>query len=161
MAAAGASSSSAFTPKTHDVFLSFRGEDTRDNITSHLHAALERTKLETYIDNRLERGQEIWSEIQRAIEESKLSVVIFSKGYANSSWCLNELVHILQCREKYGQFVIPIFYHVDPSHVQKQRGSFDISLSMPDECYKNKMHEWGHALTAPANISGWDSTTIR
>jgi hypothetical protein len=40
----------------YDVFLSFRGEDTRDNFTSHLHAELCRKKIETFIDNRLGRG---------------------------------------------------------------------------------------------------------
>lgn len=158
---AAAASSSAFTPKTYDVFLSFRGEDTRDNITSHLHAALERTKLETYIDNRLERGQEIWSEIQRAIEESKISVVIFPKGYANSSWCLNELLHIIQCREKYGQFVIRFFITWIHHKCENNEEASISRFLCPDACYKNKMNEWGHALTASANISGWDSTTIR
>lgn len=34
-----------------DVFLSFRGEDTRYNFTSHLYAALCRKKIKTFIDN--------------------------------------------------------------------------------------------------------------
>ena len=157
-----ASSSYTISPNKYDVFISFRGQDTRDNITSHLHAALERAKLETYIDNRLERGEGISPELLKAIEQSKLSVIVFSKGYANSSWCLNELVHILQCKEKYRQFVVPIFYRVDPSHVRKQEGSFKTALSTLEERYEDKkMNEWRAALTASANIAGWDSHTIR
>lgn len=161
MAAAAASPPTLISPKKYDVFLSFRGDDTRDNITSHLYAAFERAKLETYIDYRLKKGEEIWPELQRAIEESKLSVVIFSERYAQSSWCLKELVHILQRRENFGQIVIPIFYHVDPSNVRKQEESFDIKLSMPEERHKDKMNEWGDALTTSANIAGWDSATIK
>jgi hypothetical protein len=42
------------------MFLSFRGEDTRDNFISHLYAELGWKKIETFIDNRLCRGDEIW-----------------------------------------------------------------------------------------------------
>ncbi|KAK3211424.1 hypothetical protein Dsin_016130 [Dipteronia sinensis] len=44
-----------------------------------------------------------------AIEESQISVVIFSEGYASSGWCLEELVKILECMEKKKQMVIPVF----------------------------------------------------
>ncbi|KAM1478639.1 hypothetical protein ACFX2I_026035 [Malus domestica] len=42
--------------------------------------------------------------------------------YADSSWYLDELVKIMECRDKLGRHVLPIFYHVDPSHVRKQDG---------------------------------------
>nr|XP_048324759.1 disease resistance protein RPV1-like [Ziziphus jujuba var. spinosa] len=45
---------------------------------------------------------------------------------ASSTWCLDELVQILECREK-GQIVIPAFYGIDPSHVRKQKGSYAAS----------------------------------
>ena len=93
----------------YDVFINFRGEDTRDGITSHLHAALLQKKIETYIDNRLQRGEEIGPALLEAIEKSKISVIIFSQNYASSTWCLDELVHILKCKERYGQMVIPVF----------------------------------------------------
>ncbi|BBN68132.1 Disease resistance protein TIR-NBS-LRR class family [Prunus dulcis] len=108
----------------YDVFLSFRGEDTRDAFTSHLHAALRRKNIDTYIDNRLERGDEIAPTLLEAIEKSKLALVIFSKDYASSTWCLKELVHILGCKKSHGQIVIPIFYRIDPSHVRKQQGTY-------------------------------------
>ncbi|CAK7328825.1 unnamed protein product [Dovyalis caffra] len=38
--------------------------------------------------------------------------------------CVDELVKILECKMKYGQIVLPIFYHVDPSDVDEQTGSF-------------------------------------
>ncbi|CAL2276420.1 unnamed protein product [Prunus armeniaca] len=47
--------------------------DTRNIFTSHLHAALLRKKIVTYIDYKLERGDEIGPALLEAIEKSKLS----------------------------------------------------------------------------------------
>ncbi|KAK9181035.1 hypothetical protein WN944_024172 [Citrus x changshan-huyou] len=84
----------------HDVFLSFRGKDVRHNFVSHLNAALCREKIETFIDDKLNRGNEISPSLSSAIEGSKISIVIFSEGYASSRWCLNELVKILESKNK-------------------------------------------------------------
>ncbi|XP_017187879.1 disease resistance protein RPV1-like [Malus domestica] len=160
------SSSSAAAPadaddaKKYDVFISFRGEDTRRTFTSHLHAALLEKKITTYIDDKLKRGDEIAPALLEAIEESELSVIIFSKGYASSKWCLDELVHILECKEKHGQLVIPIFYDTLPSDVRKQRGSYEVAFAQLEQRFQNsidKVHKWRDALTNAANISGFDS----
>ncbi|VVA32837.1 PREDICTED: TMV resistance, partial [Prunus dulcis] len=145
----------------YDVFLSFRGEDTRNTFTSHLHAALLGKKVETYIDYRIERGDKIAPALLEAIEKSKLSVIIFSKNYASSTWCLDELVHILKGKERDGQFVIPIFYDINPSHVRKQQGSFADALAQHEERFKDnmdKVHKWRLALRKAAKISGFDDS---
>ncbi|BBH05414.1 Putative disease resistance TIR-NBS-LRR class protein [Prunus dulcis] len=145
----------------YDVFLSFRGEDTRNTFTSHLHAALLGKKVETYIDYRIERGDKIAPALLEAIEKSKLSVIIFSKNYASSTWCLDELVHILKCKERDGQFVIPIFYDINPSHVRKQQGSFADAFAQHEERFKDnmdKVHKWRLALRKAAKISGFDDS---
>nr|XP_048324750.1 disease resistance-like protein DSC1 [Ziziphus jujuba var. spinosa] len=64
--------------------------------------------------------------LEKVINKAMLSVTIFSENYASSTWCLDELVKISECREK-GQIVIPPFYGVDPSHVRKQKGSYAAS----------------------------------
>ncbi|XP_070677147.1 disease resistance protein RPV1-like isoform X3 [Malus domestica] len=160
------SSSSAAAPadaddtKKYDVFISFRGEDTRRTFTSHLHAALLQKKITTYIDDELKRGDEIAPALLEAIKESELSVIIFSKDYASSTWCLDELVHILECKKKHGQLVIPIFYDTLPSDVRKQRGSYEVAFAQLEQRFQNsidKVHKWRGALTNAANISGFDS----
>ena len=105
-------SSSLATKGRYDVFLSFRGEDTRDNFTSHLFAALRQKRIKIFIDEEANRGDEISLALLNAIEGSKISVVIFSKNYASSTWCLDELVKILECKNFSGQMVVPVFYHV-------------------------------------------------
>ncbi|XP_016173975.1 protein SUPPRESSOR OF npr1-1, CONSTITUTIVE 1-like [Arachis ipaensis] len=145
----------------YDVFISFRGEDTRTNFTCHLHEALCRKRIKTFIDYELHKGDEISPSLFRAIEDSYVSVIVFSENYADSKWCLEELVRILECRKEYGQVVIPVFYEIDPSHVRKQNGSYKEAFekkhmqnSMLDI---NKIQKWKDALAEAADLAGWDS----
>ncbi|EEF43640.1 leucine-rich repeat-containing protein, putative [Ricinus communis] len=163
-ASASSSSSSTTSQEKYDVFLSFRGEDTRYNFTSHLHAALNGKKIPTFIDDDLERGNEISPSLLKAIEESKISVVIISQDYPSSKWCLEELVKILECMKNRGQMVIPVFYRVDPSHVRNQTGSFEDVFARHEESLsvsKEKVQSWRAALKEVANLSGWHSTSTR
>ncbi|CAL9028628.1 unnamed protein product [Prunus brigantina] len=131
----GASSSSAPFTKSwkYHVFLSFRGFDTRSNFTSHLYSNLRLQGINTFMDDdELRRGEEISNTLLTAIEDSKISVVVFSKNYASSKWCLDELVKILDCKESNQQLVIPVFYKVNPSDVRNHRGSFEDALANMD-----------------------------
>nr|XP_024923478.2 disease resistance protein RPV1-like isoform X2 [Ziziphus jujuba var. spinosa] len=149
-------SSSSSRRTEYDVFLSFRGEDTRNNFTSHLCAALCKKGIYTFLDDdKLERGKSISPELLKAIEKSRCSVIILSENYASSSWCLDELVKILECREAYKQIVLPIFYHVDPSHVRNQIGSFGEPFQRYEQDFSQKVHRWRNALTQVACLAGY------
>ncbi|KAJ8752654.1 hypothetical protein K2173_005543 [Erythroxylum novogranatense] len=140
----------------HHIFISFRGEDTRHNFVCHLYDALSRKGLKTFVDDQLPRGEEINSELLQAIQDSKVALIIFSENYASSSWCLDELLEIIECHETHNQIVLPVFYHVNPSDVRKQNGSFEKSFAKHSENprYSNKIQKWKDALTKTANISG-------
>ncbi|KAL6315737.1 hypothetical protein AAG906_006599 [Vitis piasezkii] len=131
MASAAAASSSQ---TRYDVFLSFRGEDTRYNFTAHLYHALCQKGINTFIDDdKLERGQVISPAL--------------------------ELVKIVECMKSKRQRVVPIFYNVDPSDVRRQRGIFGEALAKHEENSENmeRVQSWKDALTQVANLSGWDS----
>ncbi|KAK2384645.1 disease resistance protein RPV1 [Trifolium repens] len=145
----------------YDVFLSFRGEDTRDNFTSHLYAELCRQNIETFIDNRLDRGEEISPALYKAIEGSFIYVVILSEHYASSSWCLDELTEILKCKERYGREVIPVFYEVNPTDVRHQRQSHAEDFVRHQQRSNDKVDAWKDALFQLAGLSGWDSQLTR
>ncbi|XP_006371542.2 disease resistance protein RUN1 [Populus trichocarpa] len=141
----------------HDLFLSFRGEDTRVGFTSHLYAALDRKQIRTFIDYQLRRGDEISASLLRTIEEAKLSVIVFSENYASSKWCLEELAKIIERRRNNGQIVIPVFYKVDPSHVRNQTGSFGDALARlikKKALTMDREQSFRDALTDAANLSG-------
>ncbi|XP_004296159.1 PREDICTED: TMV resistance protein N-like [Fragaria vesca subsp. vesca] len=138
--------------------LRFRGVDTRNNIVSHLCRNLDQKGIKTFIDNEgLGTGDEISPALQKAIQESRISIVIFSENYASSGWCLEELVSILDCKESKQQLVYPVFYKVDPSDVRHQRGGFGLALAHHESRLKDnseKVMRWREALTKASNLSG-------
>lgn len=151
-----------------NVFLSFRGEDTRKSFTDHLYNALKLAGLKVFIDNNgLPRGKEISPGLRKAIQEARVCIVIFSKNYASSRWCLDELLEILECKEKLGLIVLPVFYNVDPSFVRHQKVHFADARELhkwfgkcfcvDDEMKKRKVEMWRAALCEAANISGYCS----
>ena len=157
MASSSSSSSAVIIHCAHDVFLSFTGYDVRRKFRSHFLKELDR-KLITFKDDEMERGRSIAPELIKAIQGSRISVVAFSENFANSSWCLDELVEIMRCRENRGQMVIPIFYEVDPSHVRKQTHTFgEIFEWTCNGKTEEQKHMWRQALTNAANIVGEDS----
>ena len=149
---------SSFTQQSkYDVFLSFRGEDTRNGFTSNLNGILRHNGINTFMDDELQRGEKISTELFETIESSKISIIVFSKNYATSTWCLDELVKILECK-KNGQVVFPVFYKVDPSEVRRQNGTFREALAKHEENFKydmNKVQRWRAALNEASNLSGW------
>ncbi|XVF81809.1 hypothetical protein PTKIN_Ptkin15bG0185900 [Pterospermum kingtungense] len=150
------SSSSSIQPK-HQVFLSFRGEDTRLSFTSFLLQALKDKGMSVFFDEeKLEMGDELSQALLTAIAESQIAIVILSEQYASSSWCLRELFEIMVRSTKGLLLIVPIFYHIDPSHVRKIGGSFKKSF---DEHRRKKrpardMQRWKDAFAKVGELKG-------
>ncbi|KAK8329865.1 hypothetical protein V6Z12_A11G354600, partial [Gossypium hirsutum] len=153
------STSSSISKKKYDVFLSFRDEDTRNNFTDHLYNALKRRGIVTFRDDpKLEAGEEIAAELLEAIQQSWCLVIVFSKTYAFSSWCLEELAEIVKQKKDKEHKVFPIFYDVDPSYLRKQKKNVEEAFAKHEERYKEdreRIQRWGNALREVANIKGW------
>ncbi|XP_023746967.2 disease resistance protein RUN1 [Lactuca sativa] len=153
----------------YDVFLSFRGVDTRHSFTDHLHKALIDANITTFLDDEeIETGEDLKPELETAIKASRGSIIVMSKNYASSTWCLDELVLILEQHMTSDHIVIPIFYHVEPTHIRKQQSSFGDAMAkhkqtMEAETNANKRSEWAQkmdrwnkALIEVANLKGKD-----
>ena len=157
--------SSSFSCKfTYDVFLSFRGSDTRSGFTGNLYKALCDRGVHTFIDNEeLPRGDEIKQSLVKAIEESNILIPVFSTNYASSSFCLVELVHIIHCsKSKDRRLVLPVFYNIDPTHVRHQTGSIgealenhEVKFQNNDTYYMERLLKWKMALKQAAALSGY------
>ncbi|RHN52354.1 putative TIR domain, P-loop containing nucleoside triphosphate hydrolase [Medicago truncatula] len=156
------SSSSISYQFKYQVFLSFRGSDTRYGFTGNLYKALTDKGIHTFIDDReLQRGDEIKPSLDNAIEESRIFIPVFSPNYAYSSFCLDELVHIIHCYKTKGRLVLPVFYGVDPTHIRHQTGSYGEALAKHAKRFHNnntynmeRLQKWKIALAQAANLSG-------
>ncbi|KAJ9542349.1 hypothetical protein OSB04_028855 [Centaurea solstitialis] len=154
-------SSSSEPPEkwTYDVFLSFQGKDTRHTFVDRLYAALVRKGIYAFKDDEMiRRGKLISTELLKSIEQSMFAVIVFSENFANSSWCLDELAKIMECRDRLGQKVLPVFYHVNPSDVRGQKQGFATAFRKHEEEFMgetDKVNKWREALAAAANLSGW------
>ncbi|KAL1194214.1 Disease resistance protein ADR2 [Cardamine amara subsp. amara] len=150
--------SSSSSPRTckYDVFTSFHGPDVRETFLSHLRKQFKINGITMFDDTEIERSHIIGPTLTQAIRESRIFIVVLSKQYASSSWCLDELLEILKCNEN-GQRVMTVFHGVDPSHVRKQIKDFGIAF---DETCARKTEEerrkWSEALTYAAVIAGED-----
>ncbi|WZZ86210.1 hypothetical protein YC2023_114789 [Brassica napus] len=152
-------SASSFASRNYkfNVFSSFHGPDVRKTLLSHMREQFKRSGITMFNDQEIVRSQEIAPLLTNGIRESKISIVILSKKNASSSWCLDELVEILKCKETMGQIVMTIFYGVEPSDVRFQTGDFGIAFNetcadKPDE----ERQKWSKALKNVGNIAGED-----
>ncbi|RID65325.1 hypothetical protein BRARA_D00526 [Brassica rapa] len=154
-----ASSSSLSRSWLYHVFLSFRGEDVRKGFLSHVRKGLESKGIIAFVDEEIKRGESVRTVLVGAIRQSRVAVVLLSPNYASSSWCLDELVEIMKCREEYQQTVMTIFYEVDPSDVRKQTGDF--GKAFVATCV-GKIEEvkqaWRQPLTDVAGIAGYHTS---
>ncbi|XP_059654442.1 disease resistance protein RPV1-like [Cornus florida] len=144
-------------PCKYHLFISFSGEDTRKNVTAHLLAALERHNFSVFRDDtKLETGIEIGTGLFNAIEQSKLYIIVFSKSYTSSRWCLDELVKIMNCKDTLNRSLIPIFYDGDPSDVRKQKNFYAFNEEKLGARMRDKelVENWTSALTRAGNLPG-------
>ncbi|KAK9948995.1 hypothetical protein M0R45_004546 [Rubus argutus] len=159
------SSSSSSSNWKYDVFLSFRGEDTRNAFTDHLYDCMNRNGINTFRDTEnLPRGKSISPLLLKAIEESMFAVIVLSTNYATSTWCLDELAHILECKRLRGLEVLPVFDHVEPSEIRKQTGNYGMAFAKHNKSFKGngeKVNKWRKALKDVADFSGWHVTQER
>nr|AAB47618.1 rust resistance protein M [Linum usitatissimum] len=150
--------SASFPSVEYDVFLSFRGPDTRYQITDILYRFLCRSKIHTFKDDdELHKGEEIKVNLLRAIDQSKIYVPIISRGYADSKWCLMELAKIVRHQKlDTRQIIIPIFYMVDPKDVRHQTGPYRKAFQKHSTRYDEMtIRSWKNALNEVGALKGW------
>lgn len=144
----------------YDVFISFRGPDTRNSFVDHLYAHLTKKGLFVFKDDkRLEKGQSLSTQLLQAIENSRTSIVVFSENYVKSTWCLEEMAAISKCIDKYQRKVFPVFYDIDPSDVRKQGGVYQNDFFLRERQFKHdlgKVVRWRRAMVRLTALVGWD-----
>ncbi|KAG0563344.1 hypothetical protein KC19_8G023000 [Ceratodon purpureus] len=94
----------------YDVFINHRGPDVKKTFVAHLNAALRRNGFRPFLDAKdIGQGRHVFKSIDKALKGASVHVAVFSKRYAESKYCLNELCDMLRS----GQVILPVFYGVN------------------------------------------------
>lgn len=152
------------------VYIHHRSPDVKKTLASHIYRRLRAHGLRVFLDTEeLQVGDNLPAQIVGAIRTASLHIAIFSPRYAESSWCLDELVQMLES----GSIIIPVYYHVKPSELRSTSGrtgvyaealhrlemkrSFDPQTQEEKPRYDSGTIEgWRNALSHVADISGFD-----
>ena len=114
----------------YDIFINHRGPDSKKTLATHMYDRLSKHDLRVFLDQReLQEGDPFPSQIEGAIRTASVHIAIFSPRYAESIWCLKELVLMLESNKT----IIPVFYGVQPSELrwtQRETGLYDTVLRM-------------------------------
>ncbi|CAN6875909.1 unnamed protein product [Brassica oleracea] len=145
-------------PEAHQVFLNYRGEQLRYSFVSHLIEAFERHGINFFVDKYEQRGKDLKDLFVR-IKESRIALAIFSTRYAESSWCMDELVKMKKQADKRKIQVIPVFYKVRARDVRRQTGEFgDNFRNLAKASSGYQIKKWKEALEC---ISGKMGLSLR
>ncbi|KAK3431329.1 hypothetical protein EUGRSUZ_E03204 [Eucalyptus grandis] len=138
----------------YQVFLSFRGPETRDNLVQYLYDQLKRNGVVVFRDSEeIEDGQEISKTIEDAIESSDICVPVFSQDFASSAACLKEVAQMV----KLGKKIRPIFFFVEPCIVCHRLGTYGKSFAehrRKNRYRESTIKEWEDALEKIGGILG-------
>ncbi|KAF7849875.1 hypothetical protein BT93_L0180 [Corymbia citriodora subsp. variegata] len=94
----------------------------------------------------------------KAIEESQIAIIVFSKDYASSWWCLEEAARIMDCKKERALMVFPLFYKVEPREVRTPRERYREAMIKHESKFgkdSKEVKRWEKALFDAGNLSGW------
>ena len=155
-------SSSSKLPGMYDVLINFNEEDIERKFVSHLDSALSAVGFTTFLHH--ENAEKSMHIQQPILNVCRIAIVVFTKTYSESAWCLHQLQQIIQWHQTYCRHVLPVYYETQPSDVRLQKGDFGKAFketaqqTFSGEELEDGMSRWSHALTNAANLFGWDES---
>ncbi|XP_027906265.1 disease resistance protein RPS4B-like isoform X3 [Vigna unguiculata] len=155
-------SSSSKLPWMYDVLINFTGDDIRNKFVSHLDSALSNVGFTTFLHH---QNAVKPMHIQQPIHDlCRVAIVVFTKTYSQSAWCLHQLQQIIEWHETYCRHVLPVYYEISPSDIRLQKGDFGKAFeatahqTFSRQQLEHGMSRWSQALTKAANFFGWDES---
>ncbi|GLJ44460.1 hypothetical protein SUGI_0932860 [Cryptomeria japonica] len=132
-----------------DVFINHRGPDVKHKLAGSIYNILNDMEITVFLDSKeLEYGDFMPTTLEAAMRGASLHIAIFSKRYAESPWCLEELFFML----KTGAKIIPVFYYVEPTdlrYVAQRKGIYVDAFKKHEKKRRyspEKLREWKKAL---------------
>ncbi|XP_048131178.1 disease resistance protein L6-like [Rhodamnia argentea] len=142
----------------YQVFLNFRGPDTRYGFIDFLYRDLVDVGIRVFRDNeKIRFGEKIDENLRSAINNSTIYIPTFSQTYASSKWCLRELVQMVKSmyESKGKKSILPIFFDVGSGDVKLKTSIYSNALMEHENQFPDEVNEWRAALTEVGEIKGW------
>ncbi|KAH7404207.1 hypothetical protein KP509_15G015600, partial [Ceratopteris richardii] len=139
----------------YDVFICYRGSDTKRNIVSILRGVLESKGIKCFVDYAIESGAELLSGMIQGIWKSRLQIIVLSQGFGRSRLCLDALVEIMNIEAPVRR-VLPVFYEVEPCVVRHQKRASPYDLSAVEGSTREDRKRWGKALHQLSHLKGYE-----
>jgi len=140
----------------YHVFINHTGSEVKRTLASLIYHRLTFAHgLHVFLDKEeIHAGDTFPPVIQAAIQSASVHTCIFSKEYAESSWCLEELYQILRSHHDRHTKIIPVFYDVEPSDLRDiERGPYAKAFEEHRRLSKD-IDKWKTALSETSLISG-------
>jgi len=97
----------ADSSRPFDIFISHRGPDTKEQFCRGLKDELDRHGYQAFLDDsHLRPGEDAWRTIKSTLQRAEVVIVVLSKNFGRSPWCLMELE--IAVTKKF----VPVFYDV-------------------------------------------------
>lgn len=138
----------------YDVFINHRGPDVKKTFVAHLNDAFCKAGFHPFLDAKsIGQGRHVFNSIDEALRGACVHVAVFSKRYAESKYCLQELLDMLQSN----QVILPVFYDVEPQHLRQiESGPFAKGFQKHRRRGRHKeIKKWEHALRTLADYRGF------
>ncbi|KAG0588250.1 hypothetical protein KC19_2G228700 [Ceratodon purpureus] len=141
-------------PHQYDVFINHRGPDVKKTFVAHLNASLRRDGFRPFLDAKdISQGRHVFKSIDKALTGACVHVAVFSKRYAESKYCLNELCDMLRS----GQVILPVFYGVNAEDLRRiESGPFNKGFEKHVKRGRTEeIGKWKEALRKVADHRGF------
>ncbi len=145
----------AAVPGQFHVFLNHRGPDVKRGFAYNLYKALQKAGCRPFLDmESIEKGQPGQKKIYEALGCASVHVAIFSKDYAASDYCLDELCAMLESEK----LIIPVFYDVSPNDLRCKlhNGPYTKAFRKIPWRKRASVKKWKEALSKAAQLSGFE-----
>jgi hypothetical protein len=125
--------------------------------SQNLYHRLSSAGIRTFWDIKRHAREGIGPAVLKAINESKISIPIFSRNSASRERCLHELEQMVECHKTMGNKILPIFWDVKPSDVRYHMGSYEEAFSQLQQHFDEKtVQRWKEAVRKVEQIKGWE-----
>ncbi|XP_018722508.2 disease resistance protein RPV1 [Eucalyptus grandis] len=141
---------------SYDVFLSWGPDPYCFEFVDGVYRGLVEAGIRTFLEDKsksVQSGDSISEECLRMVDETKIYIIFLNAYY--TSWCLPELVAIVESKWKSGggKTILPVFFQIEPHDFELESSLYSVRLL--ERIGPEKLKLWADALKEVVSLHGW------